>query len=89
MNKPDEPPRADVSTKNAETEEIRIRKNDLQDEVTDMIAYALWLHWKQRPPKRDLSATRHWARYATAHLELCGIEWTQKPPAKCHSDENF
>ena len=61
----------------------------LRDDITDMIAYALWRHWKQRPPKRDLSATRRWARYATAHLDLCGIEWTQKPPADSHSDANF
>jgi hypothetical protein len=61
----------------------------LQDDVTDIIAYALWRHWKQRPPKRDLSATKRWARYVTAHLSLCGIEWRQKPPAKGHSDTNF
>jgi hypothetical protein len=84
MTKPATPPPTD-----ANTPRITPPGNALHEEVTDMIAYALWLHWKQRPPKRDLSATRLWARYATAHLELCGIEWTQKPPAKYHSDANF
>ena len=63
--------------------------NDLHDDITDMIAYALWRHWKLRPASRNLSETRRWARYATAHLELCGIEWTRKPPPKGHSDANF
>jgi hypothetical protein len=66
-----------------------LQNDDLRDDITDMIAYALWRHWKQRPPKRDLSATRRWAMYVTAHLDLCGIDWTQKPPDKCHSDVNF
>ena len=84
MNTPDEPLKPNIDKL-----DIKGGENDLSNDVTDMIAYALWQHWKQRPSKRDLSATRRWARYATAHLELCGIEWTQKPPAKCHSDADF
>lgn len=62
---------------------------DLRHDITDMIGYALWRHWKLRPPERDLAATKRWAAYVTAHLELCGIEWTRKPPTKNHSDTNF
>ncbi len=84
MNTRETPLKPDIEIPDTES-----RENDLRDDVTDMIAYALWRHWKLRPAKRDLSATRRWARYATAHLDLCGIEWTRKPPAKCHSDANF
>ncbi len=84
MNTPDTPLKPD-----SEIPDTDVRENDLRDDITDMIAYALWRHWKLRPPKRNLSATRRWARYATAHLDLCGIEWTRKPPAKSHSDANF
>jgi hypothetical protein len=87
MTIPDTTPKPDSGTPN--TTNTKSRKDDLRDDVTDMIAYALWRHWQQRPPKRDLSATRRWARYATAHLDLCGIEWTQKPPPDSHSDANF
>jgi hypothetical protein len=78
-----------MNTADSESPDIGNRENDLRNEVTDMIAYALWRHWKLRPPERDLSATRRWARCATDHLDLCGIEWTRKPPAKYHSDANF
>ena len=84
MNTPDRSRKPDRPTTKESAAERQLR-----NDVTDMIAYALWRHWKQRPPKRDLAATRRWATYATAHLELCGIEWRQKPPAKYHSDVNF
>ncbi len=84
MDTPDTTPNPENNPPDTEN-----RRNALRDDVTDMIAYALWRHWKLRPPERDLSATRRWARYATAHLDLCGIEWIRKPPAKCHSDANF
>ena len=84
MTPPDSPPKPP-----RETPKTAGGEDDLRDEITDMIAYALWLHWKQRPTRRDLSATRRWARYATAHLELCGMEWSRKPPARGHSDAKF
>ena len=60
-----------------------------KDDISDMIAYALWRNWKLRPAKRDLAATREWAKRVTAHLELCGVEWSRKPPNQPHGTGNF
>ena len=78
-----------MNTSDNESPDTGNTPDQLRDDVTDMIAYALWRHWKLRPSRRDLAATRQWAAYATDHLKLCGIEWIRRPPDKSHSDANF
>ena len=66
-----------------------VTKDAEADDMADMIAYALWRKWKLRPRKRDLAATRAWARHVVAHLRLCGVEWNRRPPRKLHSSADY
>ena len=59
------------------------------DELVDMIAYALWRHWKLRPARRDLAAMRVLAQQVVEHLALCRIEWRQKPPGPRHGTSDY
>jgi len=55
-----------------------------QEELVDIIAYALWRNAHLRPRKPTLDETRIWARAVVEHMACCGVECSTKPSAKLH-----
>ena len=55
-----------------------------REDLIEMIAYALWRSLDLRPRKRSLDDARLWARKVVEHLELCQIEWRQRPARGPH-----
>ena len=58
--------------------------NSEQEELVDIIAFALWRNARLRPRKPTLEETRIWARAVVEHMACCGVECTRKPPSKLH-----
>jgi hypothetical protein len=59
------------------------------DDLREMIAYALWRRLDLRPRKRSLDDARMWAGQVVEHLRLCGVILERKPPLAPHSTSHF
>jgi hypothetical protein len=53
-----------------------------EDDLREMIAYALSHRLNLRPQSRRLGASRIWANAVVEYLKLCGVILEQKPPLK-------